>query len=487
MTERKPSIKLNMALNMFLTISSILFPLVTMPYVTRVLRPDGIGKVYFATSVIALFTMFADLGIPVYGIRACARVRDDRAALSRTAHEILIINLITCAAAYASFAAALILVPVLRQNRTILIIMSSGMLLNALGAEWLYKALEKYRYITIRTIFFKAAALAGIFMLVRQKDDYVIYGALSIFAAAASNLLNLIRLRKYIDLRIPRAGLHAANDISRGYDIKRHIRPMLVIFMMLVATAVYTNIDMLFLEVLKGDTEAGLYGVSVKLKLGMVNLVTAASAVLLPRMSYYLDRGRVKDAGDLIEKTLAVVCLTAFPAVCCLIMLAPECISLLAGREFAGAVLPMRIIMPAVICIAISNIAGMQKLIPMGNESCVTKAAWSGAAADVALNLLLVPSFASAGAAAATLITEFIVMVYLLISVKKTEGRGLFGSIRLSGIAFAAAAAMPACIPAARISAPLPVRIAASGCCYAAVYFALIWLIWRKNGLLRRN
>lgn len=474
MTERKPSIKLNMALNVILTISSIIFPLISMQYVTRVLGPDGMGKVYFATSVITLFSMFAELGIPVYGIRACARVRDDRAALSRTVHELMLINLITCVAVYIVFAAALVSVPVLRQSRALLMIMSSGMLLNALGAEWLYKALEEYRYITIRTIFFKTAALAGIFALIRQKDDYVLYGTLTIFAAAASNLLNLLRLRRHIDWR------SHGGFVLPAAELKKHIRPMLVIFMMLVATAVYTNIDMLLLGVMKGDTETGLYGVSVKIKLGMVNLVTAASAVLMPRMSYYIGRGRAEEAGDLIEKTLTAVCLIAFPLVCCIVMLAPECISLLAGSEFAGAVMPMRVIMPAVIFIAISNIAGMQKLIPMGHEASVTRAAWIGACVDTALNIFLIPAFASAGAAAAAMITESVVMLCLLRSVRLAEGRSMFKGIPLPGIIIAAVMAMPACIPAVKTDAVLIVRTVAAGCCYMAVYALLIWLVWTK-------
>jgi O-antigen/teichoic acid export membrane protein len=147
----------------------------------------------------------------------------------------------------------------------------------------------------------------------------------------------------------------------------------------------------------------------------------------------------------------------------------------------------MRIIMPAVIFIGISNIAGMQKLIPMGHESSVTVAAWTGAAVDIVLNMLLIPEFASAGAAAATLATELIVMVFLLRAVKKADGKSLFRGTPVAGIALPAVLAMPACIPAAGIPQALPLRIIASGCCYLAVYIILILLIWRRNGLLRRN
>ena len=114
-----------MAMNVLLTLSSIIFPLITLPYVTRVLGPEGVGKVYFASSVIAFFSMFAELGIPVYGIRACARVRDDKIALTRTVHEIMTINLAACIIVYAVFAVSLICVPAFKADRNMFIIMSS--------------------------------------------------------------------------------------------------------------------------------------------------------------------------------------------------------------------------------------------------------------------------------------------------------------------------------------------------------------------------
>ena len=175
-----------MAMNAALTLSSIIFPLITIPYVTRVLGAEGVGRVFFASSVTAFFAMFAQFGIPVYGIRACARVRDDHSGLSKTVREVLTINMITCAAAYIVFAAVVGTVPRLAEDRLLMIIMSSSMLLNAIGAEWLYKALEKYTYITVRSVVFKLIALAGLFMLVRNETDYVMYGVITVFAASAS-------------------------------------------------------------------------------------------------------------------------------------------------------------------------------------------------------------------------------------------------------------------------------------------------------------
>ena len=188
MREKTKSLKLNFIMNAILTMSSFLFPLITFPYVSRVLLPIGTGKVSFATSLISYFNLFAQMGIPTYGVRACAEVRDNRSELTRTSQELLIINLIMSLISYGILAMALIFVPRLREDKTLYIIISSTILLSAIGMEWLYKALEQYTYITIRSIIFKFVALIFMFLLIHQPTDYVIYGGITIFAASASNI-----------------------------------------------------------------------------------------------------------------------------------------------------------------------------------------------------------------------------------------------------------------------------------------------------------
>lgn len=163
------SLKLNFVMNAILTMSSIIFPLITFRYVSNILLPDGTGKVSFAISLITYFNLFAQLGIPIYGIRICAMVRDDREQLTRTAHELLAINLVVGALSYVALALAIIFVPRLREDRALYIVVSSMILLSAIGMEWLYKALEQYIYIAVRSIVFKIIAMVGMFLLIHQK------------------------------------------------------------------------------------------------------------------------------------------------------------------------------------------------------------------------------------------------------------------------------------------------------------------------------
>ena len=174
--QKQKSIKLNFIMNAILTLSSFIFPLVTFPYVSRILLPEGMGKVAMATSVIAYFALLARLGIPMYGIRACAGVRDNRQQLSKMVQELFFINLCMAGISYILLLLTVFSVPRFTEERILYLIMSVTILLEALGVEWLYKALEEYRYITVRSIFFKIVALAATFLFIHTKQDYMIYG-----------------------------------------------------------------------------------------------------------------------------------------------------------------------------------------------------------------------------------------------------------------------------------------------------------------------
>lgn len=144
-------------------------------------------------SLISYFSMFAQLGIPTYGIRACAKVRDDKEELTRTTQELVIINFVMSVISYTALAVALMLVPRLREERALYIIVSLTIAFNVIGMEWMYKALEQYTYITIRSIIFKFVALIVMFVFVHQKSDYIFYGAITILAASGSNIFNFMQ------------------------------------------------------------------------------------------------------------------------------------------------------------------------------------------------------------------------------------------------------------------------------------------------------
>lgn len=394
------SLKLNFIMNFLLTASSILFPLITFPYVSRVLGPTGTGNVTMGTSVVSYFTMVAMLGVPTYGIRACASVRDDRVELSRTVQELLIMNLGMMVVAYIAFFITILCVPSFSAMKVLYFVSAIAIVLNVIGVNWLYQALEQYSYITMMSLLFKVIALALMFSFVHQTEDYIAYALITIIGSFGSSLFNFIRLRKLIDI-------HPVGQ----YDFRHHIRPMFTFFAMTVATTVYTNLDVVMLGLMKSNYDVGLYNAAVKIKTIMVSLVTSLGTVLLPRISYYFEQNKIQEFHALVSKAFSFVLLLAIPSCLYLMVFAKDTILLLSGESFLGAVPAVMIITPTILLIGLSNITGIQVLVPTGREHLVLRSVVYGAIVDFGLNLCLIPFFGAAGAAFGTLMAEFVVTI----------------------------------------------------------------------------
>ena len=401
------SVKFNFVMNTILTVSAMIFPIITYPYVTKILGPQGIGTVSFANSVVTYFSMFAQLGIPTYGIRACAKVRDDRQELSRVTQEILLINLVTCVLSYLAFFITVQAVPQLREEKTLYVVMSAMILFNSIGAEWLYKGLEQYRYITLRSVLFKFIALVGMFLLIHRQGDYVIYGGITIFASVGSNLLNLINIRWLVDLK-------PVGD----YNFRRHLRPIFVFFAMSIATTVYTNMDNVMLGFLKGTTENGYYDAAVKIKNILVGVVASLGTVLLPRVSYYVERGEREAFAKVTERALRFVFLISMPLCVYFVLFARPSIYLLSGTAFEASILPMQLIMPTLVFIGLTNIMGIQILVPTGREKQVLYSEIVGAGVNIVANSLLIPQMGAAGAAIGTVLAEIAVFIVQMVALR---------------------------------------------------------------------
>lgn len=430
MNDKIASIKKNYFFSALLTISGLVFPLVTFPYISRILQPAGTGKIQFATSVITYFSMFAQLGIPTYGICACAKVRDNREELTRTAHELLAINLVMNVIAYAVLAIAMFTVPRLQKDRLLLVIVSLTIVLTSVGIEWLYKALEQYTYITVRSVIFKLIAVVAMFLLIHTESDYVIYGGISIFAASASNILNLINAHKYIGFRP-----------VGSYDFRRHLKPIGIFFAMACATTIYTNLDNVMLGFMTTDVDVGYYGAAVKIKGILVSIVTSLGAVLLPRASYYVQHGEMEEFRRITQKALNFVMLLAIPLSVFFILFAKEGILLLSGSEFEGSIVPMQVIMPTLLLIGITNILGIQILVPTGREKYVLYSEIAGAIVDIIINAILIPRMQATGAALGTLVAEFVVLIVQYYALRN-EIKDAFKEVRyvkiLIGVIFGA-------------------------------------------------
>ena len=322
------SVKYNFIMNAILTVAGIIFPLITFPYISRVLLVEGSGKVAFATSVVTYFTMFASLGIPTYGVRACAIVRDNKEKLSKTVQELLIISGGTTLLTYIVFGISLFVIPEFAQERTLLLIVGLGIGLNTIGVQWLYNALEQYSYITTCSILFKVIGMVLMFLLVKESSDYQIYGGVYVIASFGSYVLNFIRLRKFVTFQK-----------TGTYQFKQHLKHIMVFFAMSAGASIYLNLDVVMLRFLQSNEAVGYYNAGIKVKTVLVTCVTSLGTVLLPRLSYYIETADKKAFQLMVGKAFRFVFVAASAVTVYFSIFARESILLLSGEAFLPCLL----------------------------------------------------------------------------------------------------------------------------------------------------
>ncbi len=476
------SIKKNFVLNALLTISGIIFPFISSPYVMRVLGPEGMGTVDFACSNLSYFSLLAQLGIPTYGVKACAKVRDNKLELARTVKELLVINLVMTMISYAFFVPTLFLVPQFANEKLLYIIISSTLLFNTIGMEYLYKGLEQYGYITIRSIVFKFIAFGALFLLVKTKDDYVIYGAISIFAASSSFIMNFFHSRRLISFK----------NIGKC-NYKKHIKQVLIYFAMSCTVTIYVNMDKTMLGFMTSEADVGYYGASVKIKTILVALVTSLGAVLLPRASYYVEHKMYDEFLRINGKALHFVFVVATPLTVFFMLFAREGILFVSGEEYLNAITPMAVIIPTLLFIGITNILGIQVLVPLGKEKYVLYSEIAGAITDLTLNIILIPKLKATGAAIGTLAAEFVVLVvqyYLLYGMRKEVPiLEHFKKIKYGNIILSLIVASPVCLWVKYVKISLFegkvllhsfVLLALAGMTFFGIYYVIMMLMKDK-------
>ena len=460
------SIKHNFIMNFILTASGFIFPLITFPYISRVLLAGGNGKIAFVTAYVNYFLMVSQLGIPTYGVRACARVRDNKEKMSHTVQEIMVINFIMTMLVTASYIITVFTVPRLFEDRTLFMINAVTFFLQFIGINWLFQALEEYEYITKRSILFKIISLVLMFALVHKANDYIIYGTITVFAAVGSNVLNISRARRYVSFRK-----------TAPYNLKQHMKPILILFAQSLAISVYTNLDAIMLGFMRSNNEVGYYNAAVRIKVILTSLVTSLGGVLLPRMSYYVKNRMKSDFARIMIKALNFSLFLSIPLALFFSITARDSLLFLAGPDYLPAVMSMVFLILTIIPIGITNVLGIQVLTPLEDENLVMLSVLAGAGADFILNLIFIPHWGASGASCATLIAEIIVLIMQMIFAKNII-RPFISHIKyIKYGCFGVAATIPAYL-VTKIHMPGAfIRLLASGIVFAAIYVGLLFLV----------
>ncbi|WP_255334737.1 MULTISPECIES: flippase [Xenorhabdus] len=404
-------------MNMLLTVSNFLFPLITFPYVSRVLSPVGTGKVAFAYSIVSYFTILAAFGVTNYGIRACAQVRDDKEKLSKTVQEILAINIFLMVIVYALYLTGVYFVPELNVEKELFLISGVNILFTIVGVEWLYKGVEQYFYITIRSIIFKLIAFFLIFTFIKSPEDYSIYAFIIIFATVGSGVVNLYNLKNIIHIKR-----------YAKYDLKKHIKPMAIFFIITIAVAFYVHVSVALLGFMQGNEEVGYYSAAYRIKDVMVSIITSLGAVLLSRLSYYVENNMQDKFNDVIEKSMQFIFIMSLPLVVFCILFAKSAVLILVGSAYEGSVVPLQVLSVIIFIVGISNLTGIQMLIPLKQEKYLCYSVVWAAIINMALNIVLIPRLGAVGTAISVAIAELSILLIQIYVLRKFSYI-LFGKI----------------------------------------------------------
>lgn len=407
--EKKASnIKINTFYNLMKTMSTIIFPLITFPYVSRVLHAENIGKINFGTSIVNYFSLLATLGVTTYAVRECSRVRNDKKRLGETVSQIMTINLCTMLFSFSLMAICLVCVPSLRNYRMLIVIQSMSILFTVIGTDWLNTAMEDFRYITIRTFCFQGIAVVLMLLFVKEPEHYLRYAFITVLSTSGAYLLNILYRQKYCQVRI-----------ARRINLKRHFPPIMLLFTMLLSQTLLNSMDVTMLGIIKGDYVVGLYSTAMRISNTVSQVVSSIAWVVMPQLSQAFAENNYKRINMLLHDAVAFTGIVGIPCFAGLNILAPEFIEILGGREYLGATNCLRILACSMMISFISGIFGNMILLPSMREKQFMVACICGALTNLGINFLLIPRFGINGASVATVISNVVITIIVAINIDK--------------------------------------------------------------------
>lgn len=395
--EQTLDVKKNTLFNTIKSIFGIIYPLITFPYISRVLLTENVGKINFGNSVVSYFSLIASLGVTTYAVRECSKYKEDKVKLSEISSQILSINVWSTIIAYLALGVTIIVARPLDNYRTLIIIQSSTILFMTLGADWLNTAMEDFRFIAIRTMGMQVFSLILMFTLVRKPEHYLTYAVISVIASSGANVINIFYRRRYCKTKF----------VLR-IDWRKHLPPILLLFSLILSQTIYTSSDTTILGLYKGDFQVGLYSTSVKMY-NIVNTVVGSVAwVVMPQLSTNFARHDYNQVNRLLKYSLNFIIVLGLPCLVGLNVITKEIILLIAGEAYLGAELSLRILTLSLGFSFISGWIGNMMMLPAGEEKICLKSSVISAVVNIVLNLILIPIWGLNAAAVTTAISEFL-------------------------------------------------------------------------------
>lgn len=404
----KKSFTKNYFFNLIYQIMAIALPLITTPYLSRVLGADSIGKYSFAQSIVSYFALFAALGTTMYGQRLIARASREPKERSKLFWEILLFR--TAGALAACLIYCLTIMPG-ASDPLLYAVAAIEIVAVAVDVTWFYQGMEDFRPVAAYTALGKLLAILGIFLFVKSREDLVVYVILYCGSILLGNALTWLDLRHYL------VGL---DKEQRKLSVIRHFLPALSLFISQVAIQVYVVLDKTMIGLItKSDFENGYYEQGQKLSRVLVALVTSMGVVMASRVAVLWKENKKQRVYSLIESSFRLVFALSIPIAFGVTLVASRFVPIFYGDGFEPVVPLLMVLSFMIPVIGCSNVIGIQLLVPSGREKLLTVSVSVGALVNVILNLGLIYWYASTGAAIASLLAEIVVTSVQFFFVRK--------------------------------------------------------------------
>jgi len=400
------SVARNYVYNTILQITNILVPFITVPYLSRVLGPEGVGIVAFSGSIVQYFILFGVLGLTLYGNRSIAYVSASTEERSRVFWELVLLKAASTALALVAF--YLFLQVTSPQNLPVYLVQSTLIIAAALDVSWLFMGMEDFKKTVTRSLFMKLLGASLIFILVKTSQDFVLYALIG----AGTTLFGQLIMWTYVPKYIEKVSFNSLR-------FRRHLRGTVRLFIPTVAVEVYVVLDKTMIGLISTDAEVGIYEMSQRLVKMALSLVTSMGVVMIPRMSAVVARRDSNLLNSYARRSFHFATYGSIFVAAMIMGVIPDFAPMFFGEAFLKTVDVIRTIVPVVVFIAWSNVLGMQLMVPMKLERRLTLSVSLGAMINFPLNLLLIPFLGAIGAAISSVVAEFSVTASQLFLMRK--------------------------------------------------------------------
>lgn len=401
------TIRINFAYNSFLTVSNYIINLILFPYCARVLGVARFGTTTFVQNVVEYFVFIAMMGITHIGVREIAK-QNNKEQLNQCYSSLLVLNMLYTIISLSLFLPLIILIDRFLELKVLFVLGAFYILFSSFKIEWLFRGIENFKYITIRNIVIKLLYVGLVFLLVKNSNDYVLFYILTVMMTVLNATINYLYARKFVHFSL------------KGITPFKYLKSSLSLGLYSILTSMYTTFNVIFLGMVWNDIQVGFYTTAIKLYTVIVGFYSAFTGVMMPRLSSILGKNGEREYKQLVDKSLTLLYTVSIPCIFVLLILAPEVVTLLAGKEYGPSIGMSRIVIPVLFVVGLGQILSFQVLIPRGMDKSTLQASIVGASVGIGFNLWLTTSYGAVGTCVTVFLTEICVTsFYLYISLKK--------------------------------------------------------------------